>query len=209
MRILICILLCSFATHSSAAQVVELGCRQLRVALDERLTPDVLSKAWGSGAERLESPAVLEWVDCGGRVTDRLALAAPLARIDPVPVKGAKLPTFMVSVDLSADAGSYNGPLTMLFQLSGDALIPVSAQAGHRSREVIRLSQTGKSAWMRVSRGQAEDLLQVKSDRRSGGFVVSYKRYSVRGRDWRVREVTRRGLWESDQDFPGIERFPK
>lgn len=209
MRILICILLCSFAAHSSAAQVVELGCRQLRVALDERLTPDVLEKAWESGAERFETPAVLEWVDCGGRVTDRLVLAAPLARIDPVPVKGAKLPTFLVSVDLSADAGSYNGPQTMPFQLRGDALTLVSAQSGHRYREVIRLSQTGKSAWMRVSRGLAEDLLQVKSDRRSGGFVVSYKRYSVSGRDWRVREVTRRGLWESDQDFPGIERFPK
>ena len=209
MRILICILLCFFAAHSSAAQVVELGCRQLRVAQDERLTPDVLEKAWGSGAERLESPAVLEWVDCGGRVTDRLVLAAPLARIDPVPVKGAKPPTFLVSVDLSADAGSHNGPMTMPFQLNGDALIQVSAQSGHGSREVIGLTQTGKSAWMRVSRGQAEDLLQVKSDRRSGGFVVSYKRYSVRGRAWRVREITRRGLWEADQDFPSSQRFPK
>ena len=209
MRKLFYIFLTVVALNCTAEQVADVGCMQLRVVLDEKVTSDVIEKEWGSGDEHFESPAVLQLIGCDGRVIDRHVLAAPLAKIDPMAIKGAKHPTFLVSVDLSADAGSYNGPLTIPFQIVGDRLAEALVHSVNRPPEVLRLSQTGKSSWTRVPRGSFEDLLQVSSHHLSNGFRASYKRYSVGALGWRVREITRKGLWESDQPFPNIDKFPK
>ena len=78
----------------------------MRVVLDARLSPDVVEREWGSGNPRSESPATLELVGCEGQLLDRLVLDAPLAQLDPIPIRGAPNPTYLVSTDLTAEAGS-------------------------------------------------------------------------------------------------------
>lgn len=191
-----------------AAQDVDVGCRHLRIALDPRITPAMVDEHWGSGDDLAATPAVAELVGCDGRLLDRHALEAPLARIDPAPVKGAPYPTYLVAADLTADAGSYNGPSTILLQVVDDRL-GVATVLGNGGRVApIRLTQTGKAAWQRVSTSAADQFLQVSSRPANAGFVTDYRRFYLDRAKWKTRVRVRPGLWESDGDFPAANRFP-
>lgn len=191
-----------------AAQDVKLGCKRLRVVLDARLSPDVVEHEWGSGKPRSEAPATLELVGCKGQLLDRLVLDAPLAQLDPVPVRGAPNPTYLVSADLTVEAGSYNGPLTIPIQVLRNHLVPVAARFADKSIEPVFLALTGKSAWRRVSNRHVDDLLFVSCQPKDQGFVTSYRRYFPSRQEWKVKLRTRAGLWESDGEFPSRNLFP-
>lgn len=206
-RILLVILL--LATSSAfAAQEVAVGCKRLRLVLDERLNDEAIAREWGSGNDRTERPAALELIGCKGEVLDHMTLAAPLARLDPVPVRGARYPTYLASADLTADAGSYSGPLTIPVQVAGDRLITASAQLDGKRREPIRLATTGKAAWRKVEGARADQFLQVSCQPAKGGFRTTYRRYFLAGREWRARTRMQAGLWESDGEFPARTQFP-
>ena len=196
------------ASVAWAEPEVKLGCQRLRVTLDPRLRPETVESEWASGQPRSEAPATLELVGCDGQVLDRLALAAPLAKIDPEPIRGAPNPTYLVSADLTVEAGSYNGPLTLPIEVVGDHLVAAVARSTDQQTEPIRLAQTGKASWRRVPNGHAEDLLFINCEPRDQGFVTLYRRYYLWHQKWRVKIRTRAGLWESDGDFPGRRFFP-
>lgn len=191
-----------------AAQDVEFGCRHLRIALDERITPAMVEEDWGSGTTHEASPATAELVGCDGRLLDRFRLEAPLARIDPKPVKGAPHATYLVTADLTTDAGSYNGPLTILLQVVQDRLDVATARGDDGGAAPIHLTLTGKAAWQRHSTGTADQFLQVDSMPARAGFVTRYRRFFVERKKWTQRTRRRAGLWESDGDFPPVSRFP-
>lgn len=191
-----------------AAQEVELGCKHLRVVLDARLSSDVVEHEWGSGNPRPEAPATLELVGCEGQLLDRFVLEAPLAQLDPVPVRGAPNPTYLVSADLTAEAGSYNGPLTIPIQVVRDHLVEAVARFANKRIEPIRLTLTGKSAWRRVSNLDVDDLLLVSCQPKGQGFVTFYRRYFPSRQEWKVKVRARDGLWESDGEFPSRNLFP-
>lgn len=194
---------------SFAAQEVELGCKHLRVLLDARLSPDGVEQEWGSGNPRSEAPAILELFGCEGQRLDQFVLAAPLARIDPLPVRGTPNPTYLVSADLTVEAGSYNGPLTIPIQIVHDHLVAAVARFSDQHTEPIRLPLTGKSAWRRVSNLDTDDLLLVSSLPKSKGFMTFYRRYFLSHQEWKVKQLTRNELWESDGEFPSLKFFPK
>jgi hypothetical protein len=207
MRWLFLILACTTSV-AFAAQEVELGCKRLRIALDPHLSPAVVERDWGSGQPRTGAPATLELVGCNGQVLDRSVLASSLAQIDPLPVRGAPSPSFLVSADLTAEAGSYNGPLTIPIQVIGEKLVPAVARSPDGRSEPVRLSLTGKSAWRRVSSGRVDELFLVSCKPEEAGFVTTYRRYSPSPGKWRVRTHTHAGLWESDGEFPDRKFFP-
>ena len=191
-----------------AAQEVELGCKHLRVVLDARLSPDVVEHEWGSGNTRSEAPATLELIGCEGQVLDRFVLDAPLAQLDPVPVRGAPYPTYLVSADLTVEAGSYNGPLTIPIQVVRNHLLAAVARFVDKRIEPIRLSLTGKSAWRRVSNRNVDDLLLVSCRPKGQGFVTFFRHYFLSHQEWKVKVRIRAGLWESDGEFPSRNLFP-
>jgi len=193
---------------SFAAQEVQLGCKHLRVVLDARLSPDVVEQEWGSGNPRSEAPATLELVGCEGQLLDRFVLAAPLAQLDPMPVRGAPNPTYLVSADLTVEAGSYNGPLTIPIQIVRDHLVAAVARFTDKRIEPINLTLTGKSAWRRVSNRNTDDLLLVSSQPKGKGFVTFYRRYFLSHQEWKAKQLTRNDLWESDGEFPSLKLFP-
>lgn len=191
-----------------AAQDIELGCKHLRVVLDVRLSPDVVEHEWGSGSHRSEVPATLELVGCEGQLLDRFTLQAPLAQLDPVPIRGAPHPTYLVSADLTTESGSYNGPLTIPIQVIRDHLVPAVARFADKHIEPINLALTGKSAWRRVANRNVEYLLLVSCRPRGQGFVTFYRRYFPSLHEWKVKVRTRDGVWESDGEFPSRNLFP-
>lgn len=201
-------LLCS-SSFGWAATAVELGCKNLRVVLDARLSPALVAQEWGSGNPRPEAAATLELVGCQGQLLDKLVLPAALAQIDPVPMRGDAYPTYLVSADLTVEAGSYNGPVTMPIQIVGNHLLPAVARFSDKPTKPIVLTLTGKSAWRRAARRNSDDLLFVSSQPQGQGFVTLYRRYFLANHQWQVKQRSRNGLWESDADFPDRQLFPR
>jgi hypothetical protein len=202
--------LCAFGIGSiaAAATEVELGCQRLRLVLDGRLSDSVVARAWASGNPRTEAPAALELRGCAGQLLDRLPLDAPLARLDPTPLHGAPAPSYLVSVDLTAEAGSYNGPLTTPIAVEHERLTIVSARTADGCLFPIRLAPTGKAAWRKIRGRKVDDLLSVSCQPSGPGFIVTYRRYHAARHGWQERARTESGLWESDSDFPASQRFP-
>lgn len=207
-RWLVISLLCS-SSFGYAAPAAELGCKTLRIVLDTRLSPALVTQEWGSGNPRPEATATLELVGCQGQLLDKLVLPAALAQLDPEPIRGAANPTYLVSADLTVEAGSYNGPLTMPIQIVGNQLLVAVARFAEKRTKPIILTLTGKSAWRRAAKKQSDDLLFVSSHPQGKGFVTIYQRYFLANHEWHVKQLSRNGLWESDADFPNLQLFPR
>lgn len=192
-----------------SAQEVKLGCKQLRLVLDSRLNPKLVEEEWGSGNTRAEEPAILELINCKGELVDQLVLQSPLAQLDPLPIRGAPNPTYLVSADLTAEMGSYNGPVTIPIQVVNNHLIESVAQYSDKHIEPIHLTITLKSAWKRVSNRNIDDLFQVScKPKEDKSFVTYYRHYFLSHNNWQVKIRSREGLWESDGEFPNRNSFP-
>lgn len=191
-----------------AGDEVALGCKNLKLTLDPRITPGELERQWATGESLADTPAVLELHGCQGELLDRLTLDAPLAKLDPNPLRGTHLPTVLVTVDLTAPAGSYNGPLTLAIQVENNRLQRAQARAPNGRLEPIHLALTGKSAWKKTSSHGVDQLLSVRCEPQGGHFVTSYRRYHPTRHGWRVRVRSETGFWESDGEFPAPRSFP-
>jgi hypothetical protein len=191
-----------------AARDAPVTCEHVQLALAAGLTPEIVARDWASGEPHGEANAVLELRGCAGQLLDRLELAAPLATLDPTRLRGAPLPTWLVSVDLTAPAGSTSGPLTLPIEVAAHHLRPASARDASGHEEPIRLAATGKSAWKKLPGGRLDDLLAIASAPEDGGFVTTWRRYHPGARGWTLRTRRQPGLWESDADFPPAAAFP-
>jgi hypothetical protein len=202
---LVCLLVA--ATAASAGPASGPACPSVALQLDPRLTATEVDRAWATGEDRSETPAVLELRGCKGELFDRMVLDAPLARLDRTPLRGPAVPTYLVTVDLTAPAGSYSGPLTLAVEVLRRRLHRAEASAGGGAREPIRLAATGKAAWKKTFHAGNDELLAVSCQPRDGGFVVTYRRFQPGRTGWRLRQRSETGFWESDQEFPPPERF--
>lgn len=200
-------LACALA-QGCAARDAPVACEHVQLALAAGLTPEIVARDWSSGEPHGEANAVLELRGCTGQLLDRLELAGPLARLDPAPLRGAPAPTWLVTADLTAPAGSTSGPLTLPIEVVAHHLRQASARNAHGHEEPIRLAATGKSAWKKLPDGEVDDLVAIASAREDGGFVTTWRRYHPGARGWTLRTRRQPGLWESDADFPPAAAFP-
>ena len=120
--------LCLISFNSLADTAIKPRCQRLALVLAKTLTPAAVDTEWANGNTRNDESAVLELRGCQGELRDRMVLASSLAKLDPTPLRGTAVPTYLVSADLTAEAGSYNGPLTIAMQIV----------AGHLSSAVAR-----------------------------------------------------------------------
>lgn len=184
------------------------SCDSLKLVLDARLSPEVMAQEWGSGESRSTTPAVLELHGCKGELLDRMILAAPLARLEPSPLRGTHVPTYLVTVDLTAPIGSYSGPLSMPIQLVKHKLKRAKATNANGRLEDINLALTGKAAWKKITVNAVDDFIAVRCQAKGDGFVISYARFHPTFRGWQVRVRSEAGFWESDAEFPDLQHFP-
>lgn len=201
-------LLIVFHSWVHAGNQLAVGCQTVALVLDDPLTPHELDRLWGSGDPAPGAAAVLQLRGCDGALLDSITLEAPLARLDRALLRGARVPTALVTVDLTAPAGSYSGLLTRPIQVMGNRLQPAQARAAEGHWQPIVLAHTGKAAWKRVRVGAAEQLLSVRSEPHEGHFTTRYRRYIPTKQGWAVHVRTQPGLWEADGDFPSRRSFP-
>lgn len=198
----------ALACASGPAHAASRPCESVHLALAPGITPEIVARDWGSGDPHAEPHAVLELRGCAGQVVDSLELGAALATLDPRPLRGAPNPTWLVSADLTAPAGSTSGPLTLPVEVVGHRLRIAEATTAGGEHEPIRLALTGKAAWRRVPSKGVDELFAVRSEAVDGAFVTVYRRYHVGRRGWESRSRQQDGLWESDGPFPPARSFP-
>lgn len=191
-----------------ADEFIQIGCKRLSLVLAPSLSPGVIDREWASGAPRTEAAAVLELRGCKGQLLDQLSLDAPFARLDHIPLRGTPAPSYLVTVDLTDAAGSYNGPLTFPVQRVNKHLQRVVVLADDGRFEPIHLPLTGKAAWKKISRKGIDELLVVSCQPQGNTFVTYYCRYYPFCDGWRVHTRSSPGLWESDGASPETRFFP-
>ncbi|CAN7267515.1 hypothetical protein LJR129_001227 [Acidovorax sp. LjRoot129] len=198
------------ATHLlvHAGERIAVGCKSVQLVLDERVTPSELDRLWASGEPASGGPAALQLRGCHGELLDSLTLESPLAKLDRTPLRGVRVPTLLVTVDLTAPAGSYSGPLTKPVQVDGNRLIHAQARGVDGRLVPIVLAHTGKAAWKKVRIRGADQLLAVRSEPQDGDFTTSFHRYAPGPQGWRMQVRSQPGLWESDGEFPSRRSFP-
>lgn len=208
-RWLLCALLC-VRSLAYAADAPASDCDRLTLKLDRHLTPTTVNQYWGSGEAPTENetPARLELHGCKGELLDQMQLEAPLARLDKAPLRGTARRTYLVTVDLTAPMGSYSGPATMPVEVENHKLKLAQANADDGSVKPITLVVTGKADWKKVSAGAADDFLAVNCQPKDNGFVTNFRRYHLTSNGWLVRVRSEPIFWESDGEFPKVERFP-
>jgi len=192
--------------------------------LDRRLSPKLQAEIWNNGDWSYVLPpnsseykafssappadARLELRREDGTVVEERDLSHPLARIEPWNSK-APGSVFLVTVDLSAGAGSYSGPETEIVEVSGERFRDAEAADTSGKIAPIHLVKSLKSDWRILSRGTTAQILSVACHPGAHGkFVMDYARYSLAAGKWTRRVRQTPGMWESDQAFPPTSAFP-
>jgi len=124
--------------------------------------------------------------------------------------------TFLLTVDYTAEAGSYNGPITWLLEVDGGQLKFIEATdrtTGKTDR--IALMQSLKRSWQLVpappgSPGTKDILyaLSQPGDSADGEFITIYRRYFFDGSRWIRVSREEKGLSEFDGGPPNRRLFP-
>jgi hypothetical protein len=193
---------------SAASTIAPHRLLALELVLAPGLSARQVDEAWAKGDELSWAPARLRWLDATRRVRASLDLESPLARMQAGQVRGAGCPTVLVSVDLTAQSGSFSGPLTRAFQACSAQPLAMRCQdEGGASREV-RLVESGKSMWQRHRGMNSEEWLQVSSAPGDAGFVTTFERYFIRAGQCQFKRKQAPGMWESDAPFPRRSAFP-
>jgi len=169
------------------------------------------------GRNQLRS-ALVRLTDATGAELDLATLERPIAdAVLVIPASASTPAVYGVSVDLTAEAGTYSGPLVQLLDARSRRLTWLRARdAAADSTAEIFLATTPKTAWQVVPRedGTGHDILMVAcrpitSGRVTDvGFQIIYTRFSADTAGWHAYRRTDRGCWEDDEAFPLRSRFP-
>lgn len=159
-------------------------------------------------------PAVLRLLDARGRVLATQVAERPLANLAVATLYGSPRRSYMFTVDLSAEMGSYSGPYTRLAEPDGRSFGWLVADSAGVA-DTITLVSTLKTDWRAVARpdGRGDDLLMVRcrpdlSVRDSAAFVLTFQRFTFDGQRWMLYSRQEPGCYESDEPFPARSKFP-
>jgi hypothetical protein len=162
-------------------------------------------------------PAIVRLISATGKELDRLPLERATANLARLAVTRHDS-VLAVTVDLSADAGSYSGPVMRFLDVDGTRLrwTQVFDDATGRFSE-LDLPTTLKTAWRIDAAGERPEILLVAcrpdldhpaANDGSASFVVTYSRfYLVRGK-WHKVDRRVAGFWENEGEFPARNSFP-
>lgn len=186
----------------------------LELRVDSQLTEDEIDRLWETGeAPEGLSPAVLQVVDVSGRVQDRLVLDRQLARFEREQPTLAGSSLWLLTVDYSAPAGSYNGPITFPLTVRDARIHMIDAVDEQGKSAPVRLMRSLKSDWRLepAQRGGGQEILYVSTSpdfNKPGDFLVTYERLSLKEGRWLRHTRQEPGFWESDGEFPERQSFP-
>lgn len=198
----------------------------LELLMDKRLTQLVRVKLWGNGDWSFVFPkdstqykefsshppgnAELRIIDSAGNVVAKHDLERPLAKLEAWSTASKTDRFYLLAQDYSTGAGSYNGLVTTVLEVSDGVLRDAKAlDMDSHNEEPFKLMKSLKSDWKIASSQNGDEILSVSCHpNKSGHFVIDYIRYSLVGAQWREYKREVHGYWESDNSFPKKSAFP-
>lgn len=162
-------------------------------------------------------PAMVRLVSGTGKEIGRLTLERATADMSRLAVSRHDS-VLAVSVDLSADFGSYSGPVVRFLNVGAGRLAwaQIVDDATGRVSE-LDLPTTLKTAWRSVPDADRPEILLVAcrpdldQPTTNGGdaaFVITYSRLYVVSGQWHRADRRVAGIWENDGEFPARASFP-
>jgi hypothetical protein len=151
---------------------------------------------------------------------DTTTVERPIAELSLLDSSTTGSPLYAVTVDLSAEMGSYSGPYVRLLDGRARRFEWVRARDTHTGElEEIHLPTTLKTAWRLVRRddGRGSDILLVAcrpdfeataSSHSTRLFRITYTRFAFEQAEWRMQRRSTPGFWENEGDFPVRSSFP-
>lgn len=138
-------------------------------------------------------------------------LEMPFATIEPAPLHGMPVPTFLFMVDFSAGMGGFNGPFSVLLAPLTQGLKPLQAMADRGGRsEPIGLAATLHSSWQIVpsrAGGREEILLASCPGPSDGSATLELRTYRFRDGRWTFAARSA-GPCADVEVFPDRRLFP-
>ena len=146
-----------------------------------------------------------------GTVIGRTMLDRPFASIEPAPLHGMPVPTFLFMVNYSVGMGGFNGPVSVLLAPVTQGLTPLQAtpERGGRS-ETIGLASTLHASWKIVPArtGGTEEILEATCPLSVNGTSnLRLRTYRFRDGRWIVALRTAGECGELEA-FPERRLFP-
>jgi hypothetical protein len=169
----------------------------------------------GSVADLPLRPAIVRLVGTQRNDLGHLTLERATATLARMPVSRRDT-VLAVTVDLSADAGSYSGPVVRFVDVSGGRLAWTQTVDVTGATADLALVTTLKTGWHVDPTSSTPALLLVAcrpdlSQPASGGgapFVVTYSRLYKSDGEWHRLDRRVAGIWENDGEFPARSLFP-
>jgi hypothetical protein len=160
-------------------------------------------------------PAILQLVGTQGNDLGHLTLERATATLSPMPVSRRDT-VLAVTVDLSADAGSYSGPVVRFIGAKGGRLAWTQTADGNGTTADLALVTTLKTGWRLDPNASRAEILLVAcrpdlsepASTTNAPFVVTYSRVYESDGGWRRVDRRVAGFWENDGDFPARSLFP-
>lgn len=160
-------------------------------------------------------PAMLQLVDANGKVLATHRLERPLASLAIAKLYANGRRSYALTVDLSADAGSYSGPYTRFAEPDADGFGWLTADSAGVP-DTITMVSTMKTAWKSVhaAKDPNTELLMVRcrpdlaAPRDSVAFTLTFERFTFDGSRWHLLARSEPGCYEADDPFPPLSKFP-
>jgi hypothetical protein len=155
-----------------------------------------------------------------GKTLDLKELEKPTAKF----VKNAICPRssfYLIEVDYSAGAGSYNGPTIFMIEVKEEKISFLYAEHTGIMKELALMTSLKTGWWpaLKTANG-CHDVLSLscrpdfnksKDMQDKVEFMLIYRRYHFNGQKWIIFEKTESGFWEyeDNDDIPGEASFPR
>ncbi len=156
-------------------------------------------------------------VSSDGVELSTLTLERPLASVEMVHLR-TDVPSYQVTVDLTAEFGSYSGPSTRFAEVTNGKLQWLSAIEVQSGKPVpVAVATTLKTEWnLSPTASGAKEILQIdcRPDFDASppdadlAFAVTLSRFAFEGDRWQRHTRSKRGCWEVDDAFPTRALFP-
>lgn len=160
-------------------------------------------------------PAIVRLVGTRGNDLGQATLERATASLGRMPVSQRDT-VLAVTVDLSAGAGSYAGPVVRFVNATAGRLAWTRAIDTNGTSADLALVTTLKTGWRLNAGSSRPEILLVAcrpdfSRPAAGGnvlFVVTYSRLYESGGEWHRLDRRVAGFWENEGDFPARSLFP-
>lgn len=197
----------------SVQKEIKLSDGVIQLLMDKRVNQKTDYEAIPENAKN----ALVRILSADGIETSKKQLGVPRGDIELLKGNLEGKNYLFITEDKSIGFGSYNGPISILYSLDENRLMPGSAVSETtKKRGPMELMRSAKTDWKVKEKGLngfpeifkvscRPDFSKVEKE---VAFKVNYTHFLFDGTHWRRKDREVGGCWESENAFPAEKLFP-